>query len=95
MSWPPQIGELLPRADDAHGVEEKLAGYSLKLDDPSGGAKAAGFARALAITGEDLDYLGGSLLAGLRDPGLRGSQSRRRQRAVRGDRSGPRPARLR
>jgi hypothetical protein len=58
---------LLPRADDAHGVEEKLAGYSLKLDHPSGGAKAAGFARVLAITFEDLDYLAGALLQGLHD----------------------------
>jgi hypothetical protein len=67
VSWPPQIGELLPRADDAHGVEEKLAAYPLKPDHPSGGAKAAGFARVLAITSEDLDYLASSLLAGLRE----------------------------
>ena len=67
MSWPPQIGDLLPRRDAAHGVEEKLAGYSLKLDHPSGGAKAAGFAQVLAITLEDLDYLAGRLLEGLHD----------------------------
>lgn len=30
MSWPPQIGELLPRGQDAYGVHEKLADYSLE-----------------------------------------------------------------
>jgi Domain of unknown function (DUF6883) len=67
MSWPPHIGDLLPQADDAHGVEKKLAGYSLNLDHPSGGAKAAGFGRVLAITIEDLDYLADSLREGLQD----------------------------
>lgn len=67
MAWPPKIGEPLPRAEDAYGVHEKLAGYSLKLDHPSGGAKAAAFARVLAIALEDLDYLAGSLLERLRE----------------------------
>jgi hypothetical protein len=58
---------LLPRADEAHGVDEKLSGYSLNPDHPSGGAKAAGFAQVLAISPEDLDYLASSVLQALRD----------------------------
>jgi hypothetical protein len=42
---PPQIGELLPRAEDAYGVREKLLNYSLKSGHPRG--KAEAFARVL------------------------------------------------
>lgn len=65
MSWPPEIGEILPRASDAYGVHEKLAGYSLKLDHVGRGKKAEGFARVLAITVADLEYLAEALLHGV------------------------------
>jgi integrase len=67
MGWPPDIGELLPNSADAYGVQEKLSGYSLNLDHESGGAKAAGFVRILAITLHDLEYLADSLLRGARE----------------------------
>jgi hypothetical protein len=54
MSWPPETGNLLPNADRARGVHEKLAGYSLKLEHVGRGKKAEGFARILAITMTDL-----------------------------------------
>lgn len=63
MSWPPENGSPLPNADRAHGVHEKLAGYSLKLDHVGRGKKAEGFARILAITVTDLEYLAEALLA--------------------------------
>jgi len=31
MEWPPQVGELLPRADEAIGVRYKLETYSLAI----------------------------------------------------------------
>ena len=43
VSWPPQLGELLPRAEDAYGVHEKLAGYSLNRQHADGGHKAVLF----------------------------------------------------
>jgi len=66
VAWPPKIGELLPRAEDAYGVHEKLAGYSLNLDHPGPGKKAEGFARVLAITAEDLAHVAEVLLRGIR-----------------------------
>lgn len=65
MSWPPKIGELLPRAEDAYGVHDKLARYSLRAEHNEGGPKAAAFARVLGITAADLDYLAEALLAGV------------------------------
>ncbi len=64
MSWPPQIGELLPRAEDAYGVEEKLLNYSLKAEHPR--RKAEAFARVLAVTADDLEYLAEAVLSGVR-----------------------------
>ena len=64
MSWPPQIGELLPRAQDAHGVHEKLVDYSLKTGHPRG--KAGGFAQALGIKADDVEYVAEALLSGVR-----------------------------
>jgi hypothetical protein len=64
VSWPPQIGELLPRAQDAYGVHEKLVDYSLKAGHPRG--KAEGFARVLAVTADDLEYVAEALLSGVR-----------------------------
>lgn len=67
MSWPPKIGEPLPRAEDAYGVREKLAGYSLKIEHEDGRPKAAAFARILGITSEDLNHLTSALLQGVRE----------------------------
>ena len=63
VSWPPQVGELLPRAEDAYGVHEKLVEYSLKVGHPM--RKAAEFARMLAVTADDLEYVAEALLSGL------------------------------
>jgi uncharacterized protein len=71
VSWPPQIGELLPRAQDAYGVHEKLAGYSLSLEHAVGGHKAGLFEAVLDITTADVDYLLESLIAGIADTPIR------------------------
>jgi hypothetical protein len=72
MSWPPESGTLLPNAEQAHGVEDKLAGYSLKLGHVGSGRKAEGFARVLAVTLADLDYLTQALLDGIRTTPMSG-----------------------
>lgn len=64
MSWPPQTGELLPEAENAYGVHDKLARYSLKPGHVK--RKADAFAHALAVTADDLEYLADALLAGVR-----------------------------
>ena len=46
------------------GVHEKLVNYSLKAGHPMG--KAEGFARALAVTADDLEYVAEALLSGIR-----------------------------
>ena len=65
MIWPPEIGELLPHAEDAWGVLEKLASYSLDLDHRDGGHKARVFRAVLGITATDVDYLACALREGL------------------------------
>jgi hypothetical protein len=65
VSWPPAIGEPLPRADDAFGVEGKLAAYCLNRDHELGEAKARGFLQVLGITVGDVEYLAAELLAGV------------------------------
>ena len=62
MGWPPKAGELLPRAAEAWGVREKLAGYSLDMTHEDGGPKARGFESILGITSADIDYLEGAIL---------------------------------
>jgi hypothetical protein len=57
MDWPPQPGELLPRAEEAVGVREKLSTYSLLPSHPEGGPKARGFAQILGITLQSIAYL--------------------------------------
>jgi hypothetical protein len=64
VCWPPQIGELLPEAEKAYGVHDKLARYSLDSGHPR--RKAEAFAHALAVTGDDLEYVADALLAGVR-----------------------------
>lgn len=51
------MGELLPRADEAIGVRQKLETYSLDLTHEDGGAKALGFVQILGITLASVDYL--------------------------------------
>lgn len=65
VPWPPGIGERLPRAADAFGVEEKLAAYCLNPDHALGAAKARGFREIIDVTGADVEYLAGALLAGV------------------------------
>jgi hypothetical protein len=57
MGWPPRVGELLPRGEEAVGVRYKLRTYSLDGSHPRGGAKAKGFEEILGITADALDYL--------------------------------------
>lgn len=66
MSWPPAIGALMPRADDAYGVLDKLRGYSLNFEHEVGSHKARVFRSVLGITIEDADWLADQLLAGVR-----------------------------
>lgn len=65
MSWPPTIGQALPRADAAHGVEEKLRRYSLNTEHEVGSHKAKVFRSALGITFDDIDHLVEQLLDGV------------------------------
>jgi hypothetical protein len=63
MGWPPQVGELLPRAEEAFGVHYKLATYSLAVDHSVGGPKAKGFTEILGISLESIEYLEGVIHA--------------------------------
>jgi hypothetical protein len=65
MGWPPQVGELLPRAEHAFGVREKLASYCLNMEHDKGGPKARGFAAILGITHDSIDYLEAEIRAGI------------------------------
>jgi hypothetical protein len=56
MGWPPQVGELLPRAEEATGVRYKLATYSLAIDHRDGGPKAQAFAAILGISQHSIQY---------------------------------------
>jgi len=50
MGWPPQVGELLPRAEEASGIRYKLATYSLAVDHHEGGPKARGLVSILGFS---------------------------------------------
>lgn len=67
MGWPPQVGDLLPRAEEAIGVRYKLATYSLVKGHKLGGAKARGFERILGITLESIDYLERAIILGVQE----------------------------
>jgi hypothetical protein len=62
---------LLPRAENAYGIHEKLAGYSLNLEHADGRHKAVLFEAVLDITAADADYLAESLIAGIADTPIR------------------------
>jgi filamentous hemagglutinin len=64
-SWPPTIGQCLPRAQDAHGVESKLRAYSLNPEHEIGAHKARVFRRALGVGLDDIDYLVDQVLVGI------------------------------
>lgn len=66
MTWPPTIGETLPRVEDAYGVESKLRAYSLNPEHKVGAHKAKVFRRTLAITLLDVGHLADQLLVGIR-----------------------------
>jgi hypothetical protein len=63
--WPPNVGELLPRAAEVFGVHDKLATYSLDRAHKDGGPKALGFLLILGITLQDIDYLEAQIIAGV------------------------------
>jgi hypothetical protein len=65
MAWPPEEGELLPRASEAIGIRQKLIDYSLDPSHKVGGPKAVGFARILGITLHSVDYLEAEIEAGI------------------------------
>lgn len=65
MAWPPRIGEPLPRAEAAVGIQRKLMTYSLAPDHPVGGPKARGFAQILGITNAHVDYLADRIRLGV------------------------------
>jgi hypothetical protein len=66
MGWPPQVGELLPRAEEAFEVRKKLIGYSLDRNHPDGGWKAHGFGSILGITVDHVDHLEREIRIGIR-----------------------------
>jgi hypothetical protein len=65
VSWPPEAGDLLPRAAQATGVREKLAAYSLNVENVHGAPKARSFERILGITIEHVDYLESAIRAAI------------------------------
>lgn len=65
MAWPPKIGEPLPRAAGAVGVQRKLSTYSLDTAHRVGGPKARGFETILGITIRDIGYLEGAIQTGV------------------------------
>jgi hypothetical protein len=67
MGWPPRVGELLPRADEAFGVREKLRDYSLNIDHEDGGPKARGFREILGITMDSASCLEDRIYTGIRE----------------------------
>ena len=57
---------MLPHAEEAIGVQDKLVGYSLNESHGRGGPKARGFALILGITVESIDYLSAAIYTGIR-----------------------------
>ncbi len=67
--WPPTLGEPMPGAHGAVGIQEKLVAYCLNTDHRVGGPKAQGFLRLLGIGLADVEYLADALRTGiLREP---------------------------
>ena len=68
--WPPDVGEVLPRAAEAFGVRYKLATYSLDVTNEVGGPKARGFEAMLGITIDAIDYLEAQIMSRILDTPL-------------------------
>ena len=64
MTWPPRVGDPLPRAEDAYNIREKLASYVLNLDHSVGGPKARLLGLLLDIQPSDVDYLHTAIAVG-------------------------------
>ncbi|HEX2016928.1 MAG TPA: hypothetical protein VGN69_09545 [Solirubrobacteraceae bacterium] len=76
MSWP-TVGDLLPRADEAWGIGDKLEGYVLNTEHADGGPKANYLSQALDIELADLAYLEAEIAEGARSQpitGVRGNE---------------------
>lgn len=65
MPWPPQVGELLPRADEPVGVEYKLRTYSLNLRNPKSWPKANGFSVMVGLDLTAIEYVEQQILRGI------------------------------
>lgn len=65
MSWPPDVGEIVPNAHDAFGVHQKLMSYSLNRDHRDGGDKARVFRGVLGLRRATFEYLARALVDGL------------------------------
>jgi hypothetical protein len=65
VSWPPDVGEIVPNAHDAFGVHEKLLSYSLNRDHRDGADKARVFLGVLGLTADHVTYLARELVGGL------------------------------
>jgi hypothetical protein len=65
VSWPPIVGDRLPRAAEAFGITEKLVTYSLNIDHADGSTKARGFHQILGIGPADFGYLAHALRMGV------------------------------
>jgi hypothetical protein len=65
MTLHPRIGVPLPRAQDAAGIREKLATYSLDEAHATGGPKARRFEQILGIRIEQIDHLEASIRSGI------------------------------
>jgi len=66
VSWPPTIGEPLPRNALVANVRYKLTTYSLNMHHSAGGPKARGFEEILSITLADVDHLIEAIETGVR-----------------------------
>jgi len=65
VSWPPRVGQLLPRVAEAVGVCARLSDYSLNPENERGTAKAGGFALTLGVALEDVDHIEAKICAGI------------------------------
>jgi hypothetical protein len=65
VSWPPQVGEPLPRASEAVGITEKLRGYVLAQDHRDNQGKAHGFLVRLGIDLDTVEHLADEIRAGI------------------------------
>ena len=65
MGWPPQVGELLTRAEEVYGIHYKLTTYSLATDHPEGGPKARGLVAILGISSASVRHLEAEIRRGI------------------------------